>query len=71
MQQPLDGTAALETAALQQPSVVVTDIRMPGPISALDVCRHFHTHAVPDIIMTGLTAHDPDVQEVLQAASDR
>ena len=66
VQQAQDGAAALERAALEQPAIVVTDIRMPGPVSAVDVCRHFHARGVPVIVITGLHAQGPDVHDVLQ-----
>jgi CheY-like chemotaxis protein len=43
-----DGAAALDkTAAGSVPSVVVTDLWMPGRVSALELCRRFTGRGVP------------------------
>lgn len=49
-----DGVEALALAAGRLPAVAVTDLRMPGAISAVDVCRQFHDLNVPVIALTGL-----------------
>jgi two-component system CheB/CheR fusion protein len=50
-----DGAAALDKAAVGPlPSVVVTDLRMPGRVSAADLCRRFTADDVPVIALTGV-----------------
>ena len=49
-----DGASALAQITAQQPSVVVTDLRMPGAVPVLDVCRRLHETGVPVIVLTGL-----------------
>jgi CheY-like chemotaxis protein len=49
-----DGVEALALAAVRLPAVAVTDLRMPGAISAVDVCRQFRSLNVPVIALTGL-----------------
>jgi CheY-like chemotaxis protein len=62
-----DGAAALaRTAAGLLPSVVVTDLRMPGRVSASELCRRFTERGVPVIALTGL-GPGPELDE-MQAA---
>jgi DNA-binding response OmpR family regulator len=49
-----NGEDGLTKAATHPPSIVLTDLRMPGDVSALDVCRHFRAKGVPVIVMTGV-----------------
>jgi CheY-like chemotaxis protein len=50
-----NGTAALEKAAAEPiPSIVVTDLRMPGSVSATQLCRELAQRGVPVIALTGL-----------------
>jgi CheY-like chemotaxis protein len=50
-----DGAAALDKAAEGPlPSVVVTDVRMPGRVSAAELCRRFTDEGVPVVAVTGL-----------------
>jgi CheY-like chemotaxis protein len=52
--QAADGVEALAITAERLPAVAVTDLRMPGAISAADVCRQFRSLDVPVIALTGL-----------------
>jgi CheY-like chemotaxis protein len=50
-----DGATGLAKAAAGPlPSVVVTDLWMPGPVSALELCRRFTDLGVPVVALTGL-----------------
>jgi two-component system, cell cycle response regulator DivK len=53
-----DGVAALALSADRLPSVAVTDLRMPGDVSAADLCRHFSELNVPVIALTGVGPGD-------------
>src|SRR4051812_33957363 len=66
-----DGAEALARGSLVSPSIVVTDVRMPGPISAVAVCEHFTRLAVPVIAMTGLAPDAPEVRDVERAGCAR
>jgi CheY-like chemotaxis protein len=49
------------------PALVVTDVRMPGEVTALTLCRFFRSMAVPVIVLTGLPRKDNDIDEILHA----
>jgi CheY-like chemotaxis protein len=49
-----DGVEALALASARLPMVVVTDLRMPGAISAVDICRQFRSLDVPVIALTAV-----------------
>ena len=49
-----DGAHALADASACAPSIVVTDMRMPGSVSAAEVCRHFAAVKVPVVVITGV-----------------
>jgi CheY-like chemotaxis protein len=50
-----DGATALAKAGAEPLlSAVVTDLRMPGRVSALELCRHFAQHGVPVVALTGV-----------------
>jgi two-component system, cell cycle response regulator DivK len=53
-----DGVAALALTADRLPAVAVTDLRMPGDVSAADLCRHFNELNVPVIALTGVGPGD-------------
>jgi two-component system, chemotaxis family, chemotaxis protein CheY len=53
-----DGVEALALAAVRLPAVAVTDLRMPGTVSAVDLCRQFRDLAVPVIALTGVGPGD-------------
>jgi CheY-like chemotaxis protein len=59
-----NGAAALRDAATAMPSAVITDIAMPGTVSAADVCRYFNEHGVPVIALTGFTNDSEEVKQV-------
>jgi DNA-binding response OmpR family regulator len=48
------GDAALAETAGVCPSLVVTDLRMPGCVSAPQLCRHFSDRGVPVLALTGV-----------------
>ncbi len=52
--QATDGAEAFRLTATVVPTVVVTDIWMPGPVSAEDICRHFHGLGVPVLAVTAV-----------------
>ncbi len=53
--QAVDGFSALALAASGPlPSIVVTDVRMPGPVSAAALCQEFQKQGVPVVVLTGL-----------------
>ena len=58
-----NGDEALAQASAHPPSIVVTDLRMPGAVTSLDVCRHFAALGVPVIVVTGVTP-GPEYDEV-------
>ena len=45
---------ALALAAVRLPALVVTDLRMPGDVSAAELCRQFRALGVPVIALTGV-----------------
>jgi two-component system, chemotaxis family, chemotaxis protein CheY len=53
-----DGVQALALAAERLPTVAVTDLRMPGTVSAVDLCRQFRELDVPVIALTGVGPGD-------------
>ena len=44
------------TVAAGAPAVVVTDLRMPGSITAADLCREFSALGVPVILLTAMVS---------------
>lgn len=66
VQEAADGEEALATLG-ETPAVVITDVRMPGLMTAADVCRHFHQVSVPVIVMTGLWGASPEVKELQES----
>ncbi len=50
--QAADGAEALALGADTRPSIVVTDLRMPGRVSAEEICRHFAATGIPVIAVT-------------------
>jgi CheY-like chemotaxis protein len=68
--QAQDGVEALALAADRVPAVAVTDLRMPGEVSAADVCRHFGQLHVPVIAVTGVVpGHEHDTMRRAGCAS--
>ena len=61
-----DGADAIVAATGHLPDVVVSDIRMPGPVNAVDLCRHFTRLGVKVIVMTGIGPGEE--QRAVQAA---
>ena len=59
-----DAESALAMASSRMPSVVVTDIRMPGRVSAVALCRYFSERGVPVVALTGLTQESAEVQQI-------
>src|SRR4051794_13593919 len=55
------GAAALGLAASATFAAVVTDVRMPRSVTALEVCRHYCREGVPVLAVTGLEATAPEV----------
>src|SRR5688500_17255434 len=49
-----DAVEALALATVRLPAVVVTDLRMPGHVSAAELCRQFRARGVPVIALTGV-----------------
>ncbi len=47
-------TEAIAISAQQRPSIVVTDLFVPGSLSAVDLCRQFSEDGVPVIAVTGV-----------------
>ncbi len=50
-----DGPAALRQASEHAPSIIVTDLRLRGEVSGLDLCGHFGQQGIPVIVLTGVT----------------
>ena len=50
-----DGSAALLQASEHPPSIIVTDLRLRGEVSGLNLCRHFGQQGIPVIVLTGVT----------------
>jgi CheY-like chemotaxis protein len=48
------GAEAVAHAAKALPSIVVTDVRMPGTVLAVDLCRHVAANGVPVIVVTAV-----------------
>jgi two-component system response regulator GlrR len=55
---------ALAKAAAQPPSIVITDLRMPGAVSVLDLCRHFKPLQIPVIVLTGVAGQSEEIEAV-------
>ncbi len=49
-----DAVEALALAAVRLPAVAVTDLRMPGGVTAAELCRQFRDVSVPVIALTGV-----------------
>jgi len=54
VREAVDAPSAIADAAAHPPSIVVTDIRMPGDVSAVDLCRYFRSHDTQVIVVTGV-----------------
>ena len=52
--QAADAAEALSLTQSVLPAVVVTDLWMPGPVSAEEVCRRFHRLGIPVLAVTGV-----------------
>lgn len=65
-----NGETALQHASGVMPSVVVTDVAMPGPVTAAELCRFFHAAGVPVVAITGLRHDSPPVEELQGAGCD-
>jgi two-component system chemotaxis response regulator CheY len=50
-----NGADALAKAITHLPSIVLTDLKMAGDVTAVDVCRHFAAVGVPVIAITGVS----------------
>ncbi len=50
-----DGPAALRQASEHLPSIIVTDLRLRGEVSGLDLCGYFDAQGIPVIVLTGVT----------------
>jgi CheY-like chemotaxis protein len=48
------GASAVVQLSDHLPSVVVTDVRMPGSVSAVELCRRYRDLHVPVIVLTGV-----------------
>lgn len=59
-----NATVAIRDAARSMPSAVVTDIGMPGTVSAADVCRYFNERGIPVIALTGFTEDSEEVKQI-------
>jgi DNA-binding response OmpR family regulator len=57
------GPQALEVIRARQPSLVILDIGLPGPMDGIDVCRAVRRTSHVPVIM--LTARDSEVDRVL------
>jgi len=57
------GAQALEVIRARQPSLVILDIGLPGPMDGIDVCRAVRRTSQVPVIM--LTARDSEVDRVL------
>lgn len=56
-----DGAEAVASATLRLPAVAITDLRMPGAISATELCRRFRELGVPVIAVTAVgPGHEHD-----------
>jgi DNA-binding response OmpR family regulator len=58
-----DGGTALERARARPPDLVVLDIRLPGGVSGMDVCRELRSESAVPILM--LTGRGSEVETVL------
>lgn len=50
------GEAARVQAHLDRPTLVLTELRLPGPVPSAEVCRHFRQLAVPVLVVSGVGA---------------
>src|SRR5687768_6452027 len=58
-----DGGTALELARARPPDLVVLDVRLPGGVSGMDVCRQLRSGSSMPILM--LTARSAEADAVL------
>lgn len=49
-----NAATALAQASSRPPSAVITDMWMPGSVTALDLCRHFTALGIPVVVLTGV-----------------
>src|SRR4051812_13627772 len=47
-------TTPIVVATEHRPDVVVSDMRMPGPVTTVDLCRHFTPLGVRVMVVTGV-----------------
>jgi DNA-binding response OmpR family regulator len=63
-----NGAAALEAAEVEQPTVVVLDVMMPG-LDGVEVCRRLDHDKVKVVMLTA--RDDPDLErEAMEAGAD-
>jgi CheY-like chemotaxis protein len=62
----VDGSDAIVAAIGNLPDVVITDMRMPGPVNAVDLCRHFTRLGVKVMVVTGVGPSEE--QEAVKSA---
>ena len=55
-----DGRAAVESAALEQPALVVLDLLLPGDIDGYEVCRRVREFSTVPVIMLTAKAREED-----------
>lgn len=57
----VDGADAIVSATGHLPDVVVTDMRMPGSVTAVDLCRYFIPRGVRVMVVSGVgPGHEQD-----------
>jgi two-component system response regulator RegX3 len=66
-----DGRAALERARRHAPDLIVLDVRLPGGLSGMDVCRELRSQsAVPILMVTARTTEIDTVLALERGADD-
>lgn len=65
-----DGLQALETAATQNPDLVVLDVMLPGDVDGLAVCRRLREFSTVPIILLTAKAQEFDELAGFQAGAD-
>lgn len=65
-----NGASALEMIALEQPDLVLLDIRLPGDIDGYEVCQRIREFSDVAVIMLTARAQESDVLQGFDAGAD-
>ncbi len=64
------GEPAIEMVALEQPDLVLLDVRLPGELNGYEICRHIRKFSDIAVIMLTAKAQESDVLQGFDAGAD-